>query len=216
MAEVNAFSQRELEVPSLVLPKVGVPLNAAIFVGREFAQPGASPLATKKGVEYRDRDGRVRLEETSNVGDTIQLIDIRAGSRIILFPSIKRAVRFRFRPSEPGVSFTSGTIAALGAGSKTLISQVLGSRIIDGIEFDGELTTATLVANPALVAREECWYSQALGLIGLIVSSGPERRTTARIQGIVREDPDHSLFQIPEGYEVQDVPSQVVPGAIPY
>jgi hypothetical protein len=198
-----------------VLPKVGSPLKAEIFVERESAQPVASPLATKKGVQYRDRDGRVRVEEPSNVGDTIQLIDMRAGHMIILLPYIKRAVRFRFPPGEPGVSFTSGTIAALGSGSKTLSSQVLGSRVIEGIEFDGERTTATLVANPALVAREERWYSQALGLIGLMVTSGPERRTTARIQGIVREDPAPSLFQVPEGYEVQDVPSQVVPGAIP-
>ena len=146
----------------MVLPKVGVPLKAEIFVERESAQPGASPLATKKGVEYRDGDGRVRLEETRNVGDAIQLIDMRAGHMIILLPSINRAVRFRFPPSEPGVSFFSGIDAALGAGSKTLSRQVLGSRVIEGIEFDGELTTATLVANPAVVATEERWYSQSL------------------------------------------------------
>ena len=81
----------------------------------------------------------------------------------------------------------------------------LGTRTIEGVEFEGTRTATTSDEQPSLVAVDEFWMSKDLGLIGLVKHSGPDSELAARIFNVDRTAPDSSLFVIPADYRIRDV-----------
>lgn len=87
-------------------------------------------------------------------------------------------------------------------------SQDLGTQTIEGVEAQGSRMTHTIPAGeignekPLQIVRER-WYSPELQTVVMSRSSDPRiGETTYRLTNIQRGEPDHSLFEIPEGYQV--------------
>ncbi len=102
----------------------------------------------------------------------------------------------------------------VGAGPKGLVgvkgttaqkTESLGKRTIEGVEFEGARMTTTSGEQPSLVAVDESWISEELGLIGLLKHSGPDSEMTSRIQNVDRTIPDPALFFIPADHRIRDV-----------
>jgi hypothetical protein len=51
---------------------------------------------------------------------------------------------------------------------------------------------------------DEYWISQDEGLIGLLVKSSPNRKTTVNVRNVSRTEPDPALFVVPPEYTVED------------
>jgi hypothetical protein len=79
----------------------------------------------------------------------------------------------------------------------------MGTRTIEGIEFEGMRIVTAAEGEPALTKTVEQWHSAEQKLIGLIVASSPSETYTARIQNVHREEPDSSLFMVPPDYTVR-------------
>ena len=61
-----------------------------------------------------------------------------------------------------------------------------------------------MVAEPAEVGIDDHWISQELGLIAIIQNSSPMRKLTVKIQNLIREEPDPSVFLVPPEYTIRD------------
>jgi TonB family protein len=93
----------------------------------------------------------------------------------------------------------------------------LGKQSVEGIEAEGTRTTITIPAGamgnerPILIVSER-WYSAELQTVVMTKHSDPRfGETTYRLTNISRSEPDHSLFEVPAGYTVNDLGS--APGA---
>jgi hypothetical protein len=102
-------------------------------------------------------------------------------------------------------------------------TEALAPITIDGIRAEGSRTTDTIAANRAGNAEPfdivtESWYSPELK-VELMNRHGDPRtgEVILRLAKISREEPDHKLFEVPEGYTVQDFPSisgGILPGGV--
>ncbi|HTS51559.1 MAG TPA: hypothetical protein VMH05_26605 [Bryobacteraceae bacterium] len=73
----------------------------------------------------------------------------------------------------------------------------LGTRMIDGIEAEGERTVQTSEDQPLLIATREIWWSRALRVTFSEEASGPNWKHTAKLQNLDRHEPGPELFVIP-------------------
>jgi hypothetical protein len=85
----------------------------------------------------------------------------------------------------------------------------LGADTIEGVSASGELhtwrTPAGLDGNDhEYTQTEETWYSTKLRLVLLEKSHSITTDTVVRLTHLSQEEPDHSLFEIPAGYQVID------------
>lgn len=84
----------------------------------------------------------------------------------------------------------------------------LGKRTIEGIEVDGSRLVFTIAAGEIgnireILIVEESWYSPELQMTVMMKRSDPRvGETTWQLTNINRNEPDHSLFQIPADYRV--------------
>jgi hypothetical protein len=205
-------------VPSFVYPISGGPLSVDITTESvETSESGVRNTRSESLVIYRDSVGRLRHDlahvapELSQTGAVVQIIDTTRGFMAILVPIARRAFLRTFPAyttgaSSSGVSLFGGPGLALSGepGKRTVKTEALGKRVIEGIEFEGELTTVTVEGERTLVATDESWFSKELGLFGLRVTTGPGGKTTSRILRLSRNEPDASLFVIPSDYVIQD------------
>jgi hypothetical protein len=92
----------------------------------------------------------------------------------------------------------------------------LGTETIQGVEARGRRTTYTTpagtIGNDApLVRTTETWTAIASGLRGLVARSvidNPQSGKSAReLTNFTQAEPDPSLFQLPEGYEIVNKPA---------
>ncbi len=205
-------------MPNFVCPISNAPCSLEITAECvETPESGVTTTRHESEVVYRDSAGRLRWDlnhpapELNEPGDVIQIVDATAGFIAVLIPIAKCAFRQTFPagslgPNPPGASILGGPAAALSLepGKKTIKKKTLGKQVIEGIEFEGELTTVTVAGERTVVATDESWFSKELGLYGLRITTSRGRKTTSKIQKVDRNEPDPSLFAIPAEYVIQD------------
>jgi hypothetical protein len=99
-----------------------------------------------------------------------------------------------------------------GLGPKhDVYTEELGKQSIEGVLVTGKRITTTIptgeVGNnrPIKVVHEE-WRSPELKILVKTIDTDPRTgEQTMELQGLTRTDPDAALFQVPEGYTVQDM-----------
>lgn len=94
-------------------------------------------------------------------------------------------------------------------------SEQLGTKTIEGISVTGTRTTTTIptgtIGNDKdLLVTREIWYSADLKLVILSTQTDPRfGETSYTLTNIQRSEPDPTLFQVPAGYKVDNVPAMV-------
>jgi len=91
-------------------------------------------------------------------------------------------------------------------------------QVIEDLSVSGSRETVTI--NPgamgneqALVTTREFWYSPEIQTNLLTTRKDPREGTQViRLSEISRSEPNASLFQVPEGFTVQDDRAPVLPG----
>jgi hypothetical protein len=199
---------------ALVLPIAGAPLSVETteeYVTKNF--DGTSASGTEKTKEYRDDSGRSRSEWEARDASggpviVILLADPVEGFLAVLETSTKIAHRVQGPKNgqRGGIGISMGPNGLVGVtGKTTRKTENLGTRTIEGIEFEGTRTTTTSDEQPSLVAVDESWGSKELGLFGLLKHSGPDGEMTSRIHNVDRTLPDPALFVIPADYRIRDM-----------
>ena len=192
--------------PTMVLPMVGVPLSVE-SVTETVAKDSPKEISTTK--YYRDAAGRIRIERElpQAFGDPLLMIQIDDpidGFMAILEIEAKIARRVKRPKGVFGGGFFDASLGAV-PGKKTVKNEDLGKQTIDEIEFQGSRMTVTADEQPSLVAFDEYWMSQELGLWGSFKHSGPDGERSATIRHVERKAPDPKLFVIPDDYRIRDM-----------
>jgi hypothetical protein len=92
-------------------------------------------------------------------------------------------------------------------------TELLGRQVIEGIEVEGKRVTTTIPAGEIGNTRpieivDEAWYAPALQIAVMTKHSDPRSgETTYRLTNLSRNEPPHSLFEIPPDYSVKDGPA---------
>lgn len=94
-------------------------------------------------------------------------------------------------------------------------SESLGKQTIEGVEAEGTRTVSTIPAGKigndrAIEIVFERWYSPELQTVIMTRHADPRfGETTYRLTNISREEPSHSLFEVPAGFTVKESPTTV-------
>jgi hypothetical protein len=111
-------------------------------------------------------------------------------------------------PPDPLNGMAFGEYRSLPEGK----SEPLGNQMLEGLEAEGTRQAVTIAAGaigneqPIQIVTER-WYAPELQTVVLSRHSDPRfGETTYRLTGIVREEPDHALFEVPPDYQVRDEP----------
>lgn len=162
--------------------------------------------------EYRDRDGRIRQEQTLEFsGQTgphhtrtlISIHDPVAHFDYVIDPETRTASIVD--PSNPFISAPRILPTSSGKG----ITQNLGSRTIEGLLCTGTRSTITIPAGQLgnerpIASITETWYSSDLEAVVRSTASDPRfGKTSYVLRNIRRDDQPPSLFQPPSDYQVR-------------
>lgn len=195
----------------LVFPVSDAPFSTQQVEERTWIDPdGTSTTENVVSQIYRDSAGRMRIEWRlpSGLGwaSIVNLIDPVSRSMAMLLVDSKIA-SYLVKPHSDSGPFNVGLLdvgRALPAGKWQMKKEALGTRIINGLEAEGERIVQTSEDQPPLVAVRETWRSPALRIRWSVEASGPSWRHTARLQNVDRHEPDPLLFVIPPDYAIQD------------
>ncbi|HLH79367.1 MAG TPA: hypothetical protein VKV29_03695 [Chthonomonas sp.] len=198
-------------VVRLVAPVPGVPVSVEQVEEYVRTHPGQSATTQSFRTHvYRDSAGRMRIESggsgpSDQVRPMVTIIDPVGGSTFMLMVAEKVAARMVFPRSGSGIGLPGPP--STGTPERGLVTRTekLGKRIIEGLEFEGMRIVRTSQGESQVVSTEENWTSADLGLTGLSEAKGPDGRYTARLEHIVRGEPNSSLFSIPPGYAIRDL-----------
>jgi hypothetical protein len=92
-------------------------------------------------------------------------------------------------------------------------TESLGTQVMEGVAVEGKRVTRTIPAGQIgntqpIEITSEVWTSPDLQVIVMSKHSDPRfGETTYQLTGIQRAEPDHSLFEIPSGYTVKNMPA---------
>src|SRR5882724_4655625 len=127
----------------------------------------------------------------------------------------------------PGDGFTWRAPAATGGTAQFVfkreggqddraVTEKLGTQIVEGVAAEGSRTTITIPAGEignerAIEIVSERWYSPELKTVVMSRHSDPRfGETVYRLTNISREEPAHSLFEVPTDYAVKDDPAPMM------
>jgi hypothetical protein len=175
----------------------GVPLSFKQVVLRTRHQAdGSSAMEETTLILYRDSAGRVRSEQE---GGALSVVRDPVGRQAVyLLRQEKRAIRVRPPDAATDVNFSGGSLGPA----------LLPSRVIAGVECEGMRWTYVDPGNPDRTAYRELWESRPIGVIVLASVSVPGETFTARIENLVRGEPDPALFAIPRDFAVTELQDQ--------
>ena len=171
----------------------------------------------------RDSQGRLYRERRTfvPVGSTteprlneIELYDPQARTRTACTLVTHHCSITRYFPR---TTFVLQPVGPFARGTRSLAREPLGLQAIEDLSVSGTRETVTI--NPgtmgneqALITTREFWYSPEIETNLLTTRKDPREGTQViRLSEISRSEPDASLFQIPEGFTVQDSRAAVVP-----
>ncbi len=118
------------------------------------------------------------------------------------------------------VTFISKGPAGVHPDVKT---ESLGVQTMEGVSVEGKRVTTTIPVGQIgnlqpIETVSEVWFSTDLQVVVMSKHKDPRfGETTYQLTGIQRSEPDPSLFQVPPGYTVQNMPApmSIRAGAIP-
>ena len=162
------------------------------------------------------RGGRVGVAPTTEEAKVEEArrreIEIRA----------RGSVPVAVEPVMPGARGGGGVAGGGGRGrggaaagdSKT---ESLGQKMIEGVMAEGTRTTTVIAAGavgnvqPITIVSEQ-WFSEDLQVLVLTRHSDPRSgESTYKLTGIVRAEPDRSLFEVPPDYTVREQTNRFMP-----
>ncbi|HJX83251.1 MAG TPA: hypothetical protein VJ723_02775 [Candidatus Angelobacter sp.] len=207
-------------------PVKGAPYTAtAIIESSQTLADGNRIVHKSSGLIARDSEGRMRREETIQVGplqvDGLRVIFINdpvSKTNYVLNPDTKvaRVVKLEMGPEVNKIKLeaekrklgekTTGAPYDRRGGLKT---ESLGTQVVEGVSCEGQRITRTIPAGAIGNERPiemvvESWESPELHLA--VVKKRIDPRTgeyVYRLTDIHRGEPDTSLFQIPSGYTME-------------
>jgi hypothetical protein len=101
-------------------------------------------------------------------------------------------------------------------------TESLGVQMMEGVSVEGKRTTRTIPAGQIgnvqpIETVSEVWYSPDLQAVVMSKHSDPRfGETMYQLTGIQRAEPDHSLFEVPPGYTIQNMPAPMgFPASLP-
>jgi hypothetical protein len=216
--QLNAFAQvLGQSVPDAAAPNEGFPFNQVVR-GKPFSateerrtlqilRDGTRIDNGEKSRLFRDSHGRTRMEEMSGA---VTIFDPVAGFRTQLDRSTKMARREIPGTVPPLIIDTLKTQpnlkASKGVASETTVS--LKPQVVNGVMTQGTRTTMIIPKGQIGNDREikvvtERWISNDLQM--LIKSTNTDPRygeTTYQLTGVLQNEPDPLLFQIPTDYTI--------------
>ena len=196
---------------SLFEPRVeGLPYRAEAVV--EFVSGGTEANQTARRttvVVARDAAGRTRREDAVGPEEArvVAIDDPVADVRYVFFPDREEGRKFTKRlPGPMGEGFHRPRGADGGPAVKT---ESLGTQVIAGVEADGTRDTITVPAGvhgndaPIEIVTER-WYSAELKTVLRRRHRDPRGERTWALTDITRGEPDASLFEVPDGVEIEE------------
>jgi hypothetical protein len=110
----------------------------------------------------------------------------------------------------PRTTFVTQPVGPFDRGTRSLAREPLGMQVIENLSVSG--TRETTTTNPGVMGNEqplattrEFWYSPDIQTNLLTTRKDPREGTQIiRLSAVSRGEPDASLFQVPEGFTVQD------------
>lgn len=178
---------------------------------------------------YRDGEGRTRREQSAapvgpfaTSGEAPRVVFISdpvAGLAYTLYPETRTAIKTVLPPTEI-INAADPKAAPPPPGQGALRppphnddkgqTVSLGKRVIEGMNSDGERTTLTIPVDgigndQPIEIVEERWKSPDLRTTLWSKTSDPRwGETTYHLTKIIRGEPDHSLFVVPNNYTIQE------------
>ena len=187
---------------------------------------------TEKAKLYRDSEGRTRAQVhiaargaigTTSPSEFVEIIDPVAGYHYLLDPGRKSVRRSTWPPDKSqqasGAAAQQATRRAAHARARSAdnpvtishvetANETLGTQYMEGYLVDGSLLTTRFLYGPAgneqlVTTAYEYWACPELK-IGVYAKTSDTRfgQTTVRLTNISQEEPDPSLFQVPEDYSM--------------
>ncbi len=155
------------------------------------------------------------LEPHSKTARKIQGLHIEAtpSAGFKVSSSGSEGQNFTFTTADGAVAIKRATAeskAAEGKGTKSYRKEDLGTQTIEGVSATGTRTTVTIPAGQignerAIEIVEERWFSPDLQTMVMTRRSDPRSgETVYRLTNINRAEPDHSLFEVPADYVVNE------------
>jgi hypothetical protein len=179
----------------------------------------------QKRFEARDSEGRTRNEtylpdsvakmrnQPADQPMFITIADPVSSQRIHLNPGQKTAIvdsvgTIQSRPLQKGPAASSAP-PVQARPAPQISRENLGGKTIDGVYAEGTRTTRIYPAGSQgndrdITVINERWVSPELGVEILTKTNDPRTGdTTMEVQNLDRSEPNPALFQVPEGYKIQ-------------
>jgi hypothetical protein len=123
--------------------------------------------------------------------------------------------------ADAGIGFKVVTKGPGGDSPEETQTESLGTQTIEGVSVEGKRVTRTIPAGQIgntqpIEIVSEVWTSPDLQVTIMSKHSDPRfGETTYQLTDIQRAEPDHSLFEIPPGYTVRNMPAPPGLPAVP-
>ncbi len=204
------FGQSALSQSPPDLRREAPPLGAELTVTVSSHTPGGSLQQTQTGKYWRDRDGRTRQDWSfgSVISDpqtrtVIRLNHVNREAIIVRLPPVPST-----QSSAPaGESDGVVPLTSPAPGGPTHSEGDLGERIIEGFRALG--TRRTIEGVPPLQigsATIEVWTAPDLRIPIYVKQGSSAGVSIQEFRNIELADPDPSLFSIPSGYIIKEMP----------
>jgi hypothetical protein len=220
------------ELPGSAKTITGAPYTATASTEMTQVLSDGNRIVNKTSVSLaRDSQGRTRREETMGMvgpwqvnGPKLVFInDPTSQTNVVLDTNKQMATVLKpggFNAGGPEAGFKIGEpgfkIVEKGAGGgrpEQTKTESLGTQTMEGVLVEGKRVTRTIPAGQIgntqpIEATSEVWFSPDLQVIVMSKHNDPRfGETTYQLTGIQRAEPDHSLFEIPPGYAVKNMPA---------
>src|SRR5262249_15278193 len=143
-------------IPIVVLPIADAPVSGEFVMEHIETSPQENSAPRRRLAKfYRDSKGRIRQETTvgeQNDDNTliVQIFDTDDGFMALLIPQERTAYKVQLPPREPGAAPRWVILGVPSdelmreAGERTFNSEQLGTKTLEGIEFEATLNTITV------------------------------------------------------------------------
>jgi TonB family protein len=197
-----------------IAPVPGLPFTAKVEIESVFEGPSFSHKEINKTILARDSAGRTRSEASNfvstargfNVGlARIEIVDPVANETISLIPQRKLAMK-RAVSGEIFLRSSELRLSELEAHYQDLGTDTMLGFPVRGVRLHESIAPNLLDPTQTRIVVTEYWYSEDLKLSLLTKRTELNANSwTMRIKSIQRNEPDTSLFTIPEDYKVQEM-----------
>jgi hypothetical protein len=219
-AEDGGVSER---LESLILPpKANAPFVSTLQTEwvRTMADGGSITLVNERRI-VRDGKGRIYQErwwlvpkngKIKSAMETIQISDPEKHTIYACFTQRKVCeLQTYTRSPNTMVNFNGPSTGPIANDTGFAIHENLGKRLVAGVETQG--VRETMIYNPGVFGNDkkytvsrEFWYSPELGINLLSKRDDPRFGTqTFTIANLSLAEPDTSLFELPQGFEIVDL-----------